>query len=92
MESVINPSDNPKLNLKLKYDKQIHIFLDNNMFYDLKLYVSENKGVYNSVSHYIRCAIIQKLKPNDRERQAFLEGYAVAINDLQKQHKKRINR
>ena len=84
MESVINPLKNPSRSLKLKYDKKILCGVDKELFEELKEYVEENKGVFMSISHYIRCAIIQKLRPNDKERIAFLEGYEIAINDLNK--------
>ena len=61
MESI-NPEENPTLSLKRRYDKSITIRLDEDLLEELNVVMESNKYTYNSISHYARCAIIEKLR------------------------------
>lgn len=54
--------DVSSVGLKRKYDITYNFYLDSPLLEEMKCEVKEEKGIYNSVSHFIRCAIIEKLR------------------------------
>lgn len=81
MESI-NPIDNPTLSIKRNFNKRFLIQLDKSLWDELHSLVEDNKDVYNSVSHYIRCAIIQKLHPSKALKDAYNRGFSDCKNQL----------
>ncbi len=49
----------------IKFDKQLHVFMDENLLERVKERVENNKYLYNSSSHFARCAIIAKLNKGE---------------------------
>lgn len=82
MESVINPEENPELNLKREYKNRILLQLDNELLEELDVYYEERKERFNSRSHLIRCAITRLINPGDKEKQAYNDGFQDCINKI----------
>ena len=49
----------------LSFDKQLHVFMDEELLQQIKDQVSNNKYTYNSASHFARCVIIEKLRKSE---------------------------
>ena len=50
----------------IKFNTQIPLTLNKELLEELDEKVAEKKQLYNSRSHFIRCAIIEKLRGKDR--------------------------
>jgi hypothetical protein len=44
----------------VKFTKRVHLVIDQPLYDQVVKEVDDNPYIYNSVSHYIRCAIINK--------------------------------